>query len=72
MPKKNRKQRLLKSKRYEKDMTQERLAKQLGLCGAASYSYIENHAEEYFKLDVLRKLCRTLNIDIAEFVKEDV
>lgn len=66
-----RKKRLVESKRAAKGYTQIKMAKKIGLKSAPAYCYIESHINEYFKLDVLRSICKTLDIDVAELVKED-
>ncbi len=63
----------IKKYRIEKNMSQLELSLAIGQRGNAFYSYAENNKNnKHFNLEHLYKIAKELNVDICDFLKEDV
>jgi transcriptional regulator with XRE-family HTH domain len=64
------KKRRVKAARSKKGLTQAKVAKKLGI-SQSNYQRIESNLVEYFKLDVMWQLCRTLDLNPLELISEE-
>lgn len=64
------KKRRIKAARSKKGLTQAKVAKKLGI-SQSNYQRIESNLAEYFKLDVMWQLCRTLDLNPLELISEE-